>query len=490
MKQIRWIIYILISLAPGLITVLLLSSLLDAKLTDFHPAWTDEVDYWAQINSFKTVGFSNGYFSVNELTSNSTFSHYGTHGPMFPMFYGSLGRLLGWYDYSGPLFNIILVCLSLFLFFIITKPTIKQSLFLFLFLLFFYQIYLYIPTNMQESLNTAFAILVSGLLIRLLLFHDSRQRIKIALITIIFFASLFRIIWVFVIFPVFFLIAGEMKGSNKRFVFAFIAGIFFSLVVAFLYMSWTSPYPSGHIYQITQTAFDLKQMANLEIQLLVSNLKKLIGINLPEHETEIFVRYIYLAVIVLLIVNIKKQPKYYLSMLFILVSILLTTIIIYDVGNFRILAPFLLIVLFSSVFVIEGTFSRNVLIVYLMISILTLGNFFGNYKYFHVAHFSEKVPAMDSQNVKGLDEIVYSKDADPWCNSLLTTRIYTPDLLDVPAGIGINIIKDLDEQQISINSHYLLVPYDFLVINGIVSTCETIQTFEEDILCIRINDGC
>ncbi len=484
------ILYMVVVLLPLFVTTLLLHFVVNSNILHYQPVWTDEVDYWLQINSFKEVGFSNGFFSINELTSNSSFSHYGTHGPMFPILYGSIARIFGWFYYSGPLFNLLLVSLSLLIFLCVTRPDRKQTILVILFLLFFYQLHLYIPTTMQESLNTSFAILFSAFFIRLIIFHDKRLQNKIGVLLLITIASLFRIIWIFTIFPIIYSFFNDQKPLSKKLIYSIIGGLLFSIFMVIIYNYWTSPYPSGFIFQITNGELNIHQLTLVELRLILSNLKKLFGINLPIIETEIYIRYLYLLVIFILALSIKKNQKTYISILYILVSTLVITILIYDIGNFRILAPLLLFCLFSLPFASDQFTMKYVLISYLFINLLTIGNFISNYQYFHINHFAAENNNSLIKQKNILNEIKYTDSNNPWCNSLLTDQIFTRDLLNTPAGIGVNVLKDLKDDKLEIKSHYLLVTYDILAINGIVSTCQTLGTYSDYIICERVNDNC
>ncbi len=84
MKKSSWIQYFFVSLAPIIVTIILIRVGFNTSISNFHPAWSDEVLYWQQINSFKEVGLDNGFFTFEEKLAESKYLQYGTHGRFLP----------------------------------------------------------------------------------------------------------------------------------------------------------------------------------------------------------------------------------------------------------------------------------------------------------------------------------------------------------------------------------------------------------------------
>ena len=489
-RTIKTFLYSLIILIPVIITILLIGTVLHSSITNFSPSWSDEIDYWIQIRSFKDVGFKSGYFSVNELISNSSFSHYGTHGPMFPMLFGSLARIFGWKDYSGPVFNLALLCSSLAFFLWLTKPDLKKSVFVLIILLFSYQMFLYIPSLMQESINFVFAIIFCALFIRMYVFKDPSKYILAGILLMVFIASLFRILWLLAAFPIFWSMLRNSKGNRKKTVFVIITIVFFILFSVFLYFYWTSSYPGGFLYKLTHARTGLS-MIELAFAQIIMNIRKLFGLNMVYHKSEFVARYLFILVVILFVFKMNKERNVVFSTLFILLSTLLTTIFLYDIGNFRILAPFLLFSLLVMVFVFDPKFLWKTMIVYTVLNVITIGFFITNYRDILSDHYLNNSSVSENLEDNEFSQLRYLPESNAWCNSLVSTRVYTKEFIQLTPGIGLNILYDLQETGSSLHSHYLLVPYEVLATNGIVSTCEVIKTYDNgDILCQRINDGC
>src|SRR5438552_656405 len=96
-------------LTPAVEVSLLLAVRLNASLLDCAPSWGDEVHYWNEVACFVRAGFDGGYCVADERTAAATWSHFGPHGPGFPVSYGLLGRVLGWHPVSGPFFHLIVL---------------------------------------------------------------------------------------------------------------------------------------------------------------------------------------------------------------------------------------------------------------------------------------------------------------------------------------------------------------------------------------------
>src|SRR5260221_6993261 len=92
-------------LAPGFVVSLALAGH-HATLADCRPSWNDDVNYWNDIACFTRAGFGAGYCVVDERPAPAKWSHFGPHGPVFPLLYGLPARVVGWHPTSGPFFNL------------------------------------------------------------------------------------------------------------------------------------------------------------------------------------------------------------------------------------------------------------------------------------------------------------------------------------------------------------------------------------------------
>src|SRR5262249_40321423 len=100
----RWLACLLMAIAPGLVCRALLA-LQGLSLDEYAPETNDEIGYYLQTKAFVHKSLTGGYFTLCEKPAPATFSHFGVHGPLFPILYGLVGKTFGWELYSGPLFN-------------------------------------------------------------------------------------------------------------------------------------------------------------------------------------------------------------------------------------------------------------------------------------------------------------------------------------------------------------------------------------------------
>ena len=172
--------------------------LFDASLRDALPLINDEVAYWNQIATFEATGFSGGYITVDERPSRLTWSHFGPHGPAFPVAYGLAARVLGWNYSSGPVFGALAFIAAATLWLLLTRPPLLVTALLFAS---FWPVVLALPTTMQEPLHFAIGCVLAPLLLRLLKDDDPRPRTLIACALVLCLASLVRPVWALLAIP-------------------------------------------------------------------------------------------------------------------------------------------------------------------------------------------------------------------------------------------------------------------------------------------------
>src|SRR5262249_999361 len=144
---------------PALGTVVLIQCL-GVSLDKFTPAASDEIGYYLQINAFVHHGFSGGYFTISEKPAPASFSHFGVHGPLFPVLYGAIGRLVGWEFRTGPFINLALLTLAVAVYCLMIRPTVGQALLGTALLATFWPFYLCVLSVLQDPVHWAIAILV------------------------------------------------------------------------------------------------------------------------------------------------------------------------------------------------------------------------------------------------------------------------------------------------------------------------------------------
>src|SRR5690606_14676255 len=129
-------------------------------------------------------------------------SHYYFYGPVFPMLYGTIASIFGWGYGSGPLLNIGLVTVALFVF-VLTSPSDVGRLRVGLLVVgTFWPLLLFLPTTMQEGIHLAIGIVLASGFYQLCKQRDSTPRsVKIAVWLIIAVGALMRSTWGMLFLP-------------------------------------------------------------------------------------------------------------------------------------------------------------------------------------------------------------------------------------------------------------------------------------------------
>jgi hypothetical protein len=465
-----WILTICASLIPVVATLFLIRYYFHAGLNDYMPVWNDEVGYWHEIATFERVGFNGGYYTVEEKIAEISFSHFGTHGPAFAILYGLLGRLFGWYRSSGPIINLILLSLAYAFVIIINKLSLKQILLVGLISLTFWTQILYLPTNMQESLNQAIGIVFAGLIlysVRKTTPFTTSQLVFFGFF--IFFSSMIRATWATLLLPLL-LITQEKNGRTKPFLLISI-GVILTIFLLVFSKAWTSPYPDGFLSQLLEKLSHswrdglLYQKNHIIANLIeFTNVGKAVGLE----------RLQRFQIMLVLLVSLFSFGYYFkkdrsinydqvsiLSIVYILAVNLAIQIIFYDVGDWRdlrVLAPYLLLSLL--LWIGNRSIKRLDIIILIVIAlnILFYPQFIHVYKdKFHHSRFTYSSATFSEFQNETKDKIIYQEGANPWCNSLLSTAIYPMDFIVLPPGIGLSFILDPERLSYPLNSKYLLL---------------------------------
>jgi len=214
--------WLLMAVTPALGTLVLIGWL-GVSLEEFSPATSDEIGYYLQINAFVHHGFAGGYFTIAEKPAAAGFSHFGVHGPMYPVFYGTLGKLLGWHFYSAPVFNVLLLTLAIGIYCIVMQPTIGEALLGTALLATFWPFYLVLVSVMQDPVHLAIAVIVGGGFAGMLQRKPwaSSPGFRLLFLAILVCASLTRISWSMFLVP--YAVLLFPKRTAKQLVLAVVA---------------------------------------------------------------------------------------------------------------------------------------------------------------------------------------------------------------------------------------------------------------------------
>lgn len=469
---------VLAVLMPVLILGFLVKVLLGAKFTGFLPVASDEVAYWHETATFLKAGFNNGYYTFDEIPAVVGFSHYGPHGPFYAMFYAFLALFFGWQFYTAPIINLLIVVLSLALFVYLTKPSMKQLVYLSLFIALCPYIHLLTSTSMITSFHYAAAIILAGLFY--VLFEQRAEAptyIKNGALIFIIFISLFKYSWALLLLPYFILIKEEL--SLKNFIRAFACSIPIAVLVFVTNSSFTSNVPFGSVWEIVG---NFKQsFAEGFKYLWEHSLVNIRGLIHPDQELAInsfSVKYLALLLLYLIfeingifqnklfkkIGSVKKLSSKFDKLtdsvngerifhIYNLLPLLLLVLATYTMGwsYYRLLAPLLLL----STLLLLARKKYQFVTFLLIINMLLLPDFLALFKEYRIQNF--KAPTFHLEKVRPqIDKALkYEANQDPWCNTVLAYKT-TQFTMTIPAGMGSSTIYNSPTTE-KIKSKYVLL---------------------------------
>jgi hypothetical protein len=219
---------------PAVETSLLLYGFFRRTLLDHIPGViNDAIDYWLEARAFAYAGLRGGYFTIDERPAPASFSHFGSHGPFFPILHGTLGRVFGWHTYSIPLFHLGFVTAALLLFARHVSLDRRGRALTALSLATFWPLLLFLPTSLQEGLHLAVAVFVATAFRSLLDGGDISRAMRASLLVTLSMATLMRPSWGLLLAPAFVLLLGAADWRKQ--VVAALAGLglWAALIAAF-----------------------------------------------------------------------------------------------------------------------------------------------------------------------------------------------------------------------------------------------------------------
>ena len=470
----RWVIALVVSLAPIVATLFLVRFYLNANLLNFAPVhWNDQTWYWHQTLSFSKVGFASGYYVINEAVAPLAFFRFSSAGPLFPVIFGALGHLIGWGWLTGITFNMLMLAAATLIFIYLAQLDKLQMILTGFVLLVCGPVLLYIPTNSQESFHQAGAIIMAGVFYRLWQGKTSSRLWWSGLIFLLV-MSLIRFSFV-ILLPPYFLISNH-KPSLRRVIIAFVVGGVLASGVYMLVSLISSPGHNAIIGHLN--SFGTSPLAALQdlYKVLIENLNdSFIGASAIDILTVDHVQGIQIAIIVIsaLVVmfparNLRSQLStkpleasfhiYNLGVIALLSIFLYLADGFYRVFGIHVLLSILLLIAFRRLATV------NILII---VSLLTFGTFTVRYKELIEPNVTEDRQALENDRQKWSTWISYQPDSDAWCNTILfPISLLDSHVLLVPAGMGITFYSDLKPSvQQPIHSKYLFL--DQMALDGL-----------------------
>jgi len=448
-----------LALPPIIVAVVLSKSLFGASLREALPLINDEVAYWNQVATFAAAGFSGGYITVDERPSRTGWSHFGPHGPAFPLLYGLPAKVFGWRYASGPVFGALAFLAAATLFILLTRP---PPLLIAALLASFWPLVVALPTTMQEPLHFAIGCALAVLLLRVLMAEDDPipTRSLLAVAVALGGASLLRPAWALLAIPVGWYV-GRRRGLMHG-VLGAAAGIGFMAVTYAVFMSLASPFPGTGSPQLADLLNDPQDAVRRVIRRAT--------VESPEdwlfkeaHPLERLVRVEFVAIAVITCAlsfrrgtpaGVKRVDRFVAAAIVLLLAAVLTLGNIGSWQDFRSTTPLLLTLLLLCVST-RPWFVWTLVAVHVIAAPLAISAF----ERLHNTRFSaERRTVVDEFERTIRDQITYDSTLSSWGNTLLVhADRYQAPLMALPPGVGASAVVYWNDVMLPIRSRYVLL---------------------------------
>jgi hypothetical protein len=437
------------ALAPALVTLALVGHFWTAGPRDFAPTWNDEIIYWTEIASFAAAGFDCGYFTVHEQPARLALSPFGAHGPLFPVLFGSMARVLPWRAYSAFAFNLVLITLAAGVWTVSARERVRPSIAV-LFLASFWPIAFYLPSNMQEPLHFAIALAFGALLPRLS--RSSGPLVLTACIVLLVVSSLLRPTWALLSIPMLWM---WLRSARPR---AIPLGIAFT-AAAYAAFNWlAAPFPNSLNALIAHAPTAPVTAAR---DLGLRTLSNAVGFFSPGNGTtaEVFLRFEVAAVLAYsgCMLWFRREERH----------VAITTVLILGppvaavmvVGwveswrDFRAMAPALLAALLVAG-IERPRWLQTMGVANVAIGLMVVPAFLA----LHEPRFARRDRSVERFAQAVSPHIVFERNPRRWEDTVLMhVDLVQQPVLGLPPGIGLSFVLDWGSQPLPPRSRYLLL---------------------------------
>ncbi len=465
----RWLLGVVVALLPALISMLLLMSR-QVNLNDFTPIWSDEIFNWHQAATFRVAGFNGGYYTVYEMPPPAEFTRFYTYGPWLSIFYGLIGRVVGWQFTTYLIVNVTLFTGAMIFFCRAARLDTRQLLLTGVLLSTFWGFLVYYFTGMQESVHQTLAVLLAAVFFRA---FEARERLgwgwRIGGILLIGLAGLLRISWVILFLP--FLL---LTLPKKWYSLLIAAGISAVLGYALLFIAGQTGAPGNNSVFTVLGGFERSLDEGFRVvgRAIWGNIQRFLNSTKPALDLTQSVQLMVLfAGSLLVYVGWWLRPRDSRSMstpaeclfhLYNIGTIWIAAMALYIIatwGDFRLFAAHMML----SFLLLIAHRRFSLLLVMIAISLLAITSVWQVFDVFVTEKFrptaSIAQPVWDEFR-QAADLIVFDPDViTPWCNTLyFSAQFFDGGLLNtVPAGIGLSFFLDVNGGSPPIRSQYLLI---------------------------------
>jgi hypothetical protein len=423
---------------PAIEISILLAAFFGRTLLDHVPGIVnDAIDYWLEARAFAVAGFHGGYFTIDERTARASFSHFGSHGPFFPMLLGTLGRLLGWHPWSIPVLHLAMLTVALWIFARCVLPGRGRALTA-LSLATFWPLFLFLPTSLQEGFHLTAAVLLAAALRPILDGRAPSAFGRAWLLALLVVAVLLRPSWGLLLPPAFALLSGATSWRRRALAAGWGLATWVTLVAAFSY----TKAPFGREEFLFLKAARLQTGASALIAHTAMNARRFVD---SGSALEIWSRFLVLTLAVASgILAVRRRPRRELAFhAWNLGSLLLATSLTYVFGpwaDYRVLGAHLLlsqVLLMTS----RAETARRLGVLALLAQVASVGPFFEAFPRLGESYRYDagRIEAFGAA-ARGVVRFDASRDA--WCNTLLTVNppYFYPEMVDLTAGVGVTMV--------------------------------------------------
>ncbi len=450
--------------APALVVSAVLAFQLHGTILDCVPHrndlhLTDEVHYWNEINSFAHVGLRSGYFVADERPARASWTPFGPHGPGFPVAYGSLARLVGWQEASGPVFNAALLTAGA-AFWLACCRLDRRRLITALFLLgSYWPCLLWMPATMQESFHCALAFALAGLAHPWLSGRTTSLRWIWPFLIVAALAALTRVSWALAMIPWLCVVAGGVPVRMRWLVSGVVVAAVAALAWCWQYI--TSPFPNtlrsmlSLVSQAPDMAFWtlLWRVQNANVEFLSFRSAK---------PLEVLQRYEACALVVVCAwMATRRAPAERRPFVFACLNVVLVAGLVISVPHIgdwqdhRVLGPQILL----SLLVILSAGDWRLAAALAGLNLLFLPVFLGQFREFHQNRVEPDVEKIATFRAEIAPHLRYDPAASAWDNTLLVpVASQSYPMLALPPGIGLSFVVEATDLRSPIESRYVLVP--------------------------------
>jgi hypothetical protein len=449
------------------------------SIRDYVPFLNDEISYYLQAKAFVHHGWNAGYFGVAEQSAPCSFSHFGVHGPAFPVLYGVLGRVFGLPCWTACFFNAAMVSLGLAVYLLLARPTSWQCFGISLLILSFWPYHMYVATWMQESVHFALASALAGVFVAVAGRAAITESIwfRLGAVALVAAGSMLRISWALAYVPLFILFFRQRSWPVQALAVVAAGAVILAQAIAFRFLC--APYFAD------ENAFFMNKLVAFSVGL--ESLWKHVADNLAGFRRVFqaepllcrfsvgqylislcFFLFVGFALIAepwfpgtrkQLFPDREDRVGLYLCIYF-LVATIVATVFAYTVAyfrGFRIFAIEMMLVLLILA-VSPSRLFRGVFVAVVLSNLLVAPAAVFYLKDYYAPAFRRE-PAWAELEQKIESAIHFDPNADAWANTLLTDHMPS-ELCMLPTGIGVEIYFDDAIFNKPVKSRYVIATSD------------------------------